>query len=69
MIGIESLIKELVIRYFEIVKPVFLSYLYQLLEFAGKMVFLYGGVFSLAGLLTLLERKISALIQDRVGPE
>ncbi len=69
MIGIESLIKELVIRYFEIVKPVLLSYLYQLLEFAGKMVFLYGGVFSLAGLLTLLERKISALIQDRVGPE
>lgn len=31
-------------------------------------IFLYGGVMSLAGLLTIGERKISALIQDRIGP-
>lgn len=69
MIGFEELIKYILERYVELIKPTILSYAYLVAEFVFKMIILYGGIFSFAGILTLLERKISALIQDRVGPE
>ncbi len=41
---------------------------YYIIETFVKIALFYGGVMSLAGLLTIGERKISALMQDRVGP-
>lgn len=44
----------------------------ELLIFSGvalaKVLVFLGGVMSFAGLLTLAERKVSALMQDRIGP-
>lgn len=69
MVGFEELLKYILEKYFESIKPSLMIYIYSILEFLFKMILLYGGVFSFAGILTLLERKVSALIQDRVGPE
>lgn len=70
IVNFDELIKELLFRFYsEIIKPQLIYYIKVFAEFFIKMAVLYGGVLFFAGLLTLLERKISALIQDRVGPE
>lgn len=42
--------------------------IYYMIETLIKIALFFGGVMNLAGLLTIGERKISALMQDRVGP-
>lgn len=69
MIGFNELIKIFFTKYTVFVSPNISYYFKHFIEFLIKMIILYGGVLSFAGILTLLERKISALIQDRVGPE
>ncbi|MCX7698985.1 MAG: NADH-quinone oxidoreductase subunit H [Candidatus Goldbacteria bacterium] len=62
-------IKELILKNLGELKNYFLLNYQVIIEFIIKMFILYFGIFSFAALLTILERKISALIQDRVGPE
>lgn len=53
------------------IMPFILNYkkeVYLIVETILKIAAFYGGIMSLAGLLTIGERKISALMQDRVGP-
>jgi len=56
---------------FQIIKDTFYIYkneIYYLIETIIKIALFYGGIMSLAGFLTIGERKISALMQDRIGP-
>ncbi|MCX7641459.1 MAG: NADH-quinone oxidoreductase subunit H [Elusimicrobiales bacterium] len=71
MTGFEDAIKVLVMKKMkiDIVIIYFLENYKHFIEFLIKMIVLYGAIFSFSGILTLLERKLSALIQDRVGPE
>jgi len=59
-----DIIKSDLIQYFIIYKP----QIFYLIETFVKIGILYGAVMTLAGVLTVGERKLSALMQDRVGP-
>jgi len=64
MEGFEKLIIEVLKNWLLIHK----NEIYYIIETLLKIILFYGGIMNLAGLLTIGERKISALMQDRIGP-